>query len=212
MFSHRQYALCIPLPNRLHNETWSSGLSPLKCHSNFGMNVKQLSDPRPFFKGQMPVVEIVHLSAASADARDCTSTEIWLLPISARTSPSRTVLRYISRATWNFKIWSCTSAEAIHRHSSKTITSFLACKGFLCTAKEHTQYYSQWAMSNGKTMVKIILFDAKDIWIIQKSHILSNSICHQNLSATGMQTLFKVVISSNSLPVFTKKCTVTQRS
>lgn len=47
------------------------------------MNVKQLSDPRPVFKGQVPVAEIVHLSAASADAKDYTSTAIWLLPISA---------------------------------------------------------------------------------------------------------------------------------
>lgn len=49
--------------------------------------MNQLSDPRSVFKGQMPAVEIVCLSAAPADARDCTSTEILLLPIHAGRSP-----------------------------------------------------------------------------------------------------------------------------
>jgi len=40
------------------------------------MNVKWLSDPRLVFKGQVPVAEIVQLSAASVDAKDFTSIKI----------------------------------------------------------------------------------------------------------------------------------------
>lgn len=38
--------------------------------------MKKLSDSRSVFKGQMPVVEILHLLEASADTRDCTGTEV----------------------------------------------------------------------------------------------------------------------------------------
>lgn len=100
------------------------------------------------------------------------------------------------------KLYSCQSNSQALKQNNHIILSM---QRILCTTKECIQDYSQWAMPNGKTVVKNILFDAKDIWIIQKSSIHSNSICYQNPSATGNYSLKSAWIFQVTHYLFSQK-------